>query len=137
MLARGVGSIINTASVRGHKTIPGALPYPVVKHGPTGLMRALDIEYAAREIRTNSVSSGLIPALIAEVGFAVASDPEAKCRRQAELLLYRHIGEPKEVAYAALFLASGRVCFINATDISIDGGHLQFCHEWPGQLTFR
>ena len=129
MLARGAGSIVNIASVHGHKIIPGASPYPVAKHGLIGLTRALGIEYAARGIRVNSNSPGLILTPIAEAGFAAAPDPEAERRRQAELLPCKRIGEPEEVAYTALFLASDEARFINATDILIDGGRSQLYHE--------
>ncbi|WP_426394963.1 SDR family oxidoreductase [Ralstonia sp. R-29] len=129
MLARGAGSIVNIASVHGHKIIPGAFPYPVAKHGLIGLTRALGIEYAARGIRVNSISPGLILTPIAEAGFAAAADPEAERRRQAELLPCKRIGEPEEVAYTALFLASDEAGFINATDILIDGGRSQLYHE--------
>lgn len=129
MLARGAGSIVNIASVHGHKIIPGAFPYPVAKHGLIGLTRSLGIEYAARGIRVNSISPGLILTPIAEAGFAAAPDPEAERRRQAELLPCKRIGEPEEVAYTALFLASDEARFINATDILIDGGRSQLYHE--------
>ncbi|KHK50596.1 short-chain dehydrogenase [Ralstonia sp. A12] len=129
MLARGAGSIVNIASVHGHKIIPGAFPYPVAKHGLIGLTRALGIEYAARGIRVNSISPGLILTPIAEAGFAAAPDPEAERHRQAELLPCKRIGEPEEVAYTALFLASDEARFINATDILIDGGRSQLYHE--------
>ncbi|WP_343659081.1 SDR family oxidoreductase [Ralstonia sp.] len=129
MLARGAGSIVNIASVHGHKIIPGAFPYPVAKHGLIGLTRALGIEYAARGIRVNSISPGLILTPIAEAGFAAAPDPEAERRRQAELLPCKRIGEPEEVAYTALFLASDEARFINSTDILIDGGRSQLYHE--------
>ena len=129
MLARGAGSIVNIASVHGHKIIPGAFPYPVAKHGLIGLTRALGIEYAARGIRVNSISPGLILTPIAEAGFAAAPDPEAERRRQAELLPCKRIGEPEEVAYTALFLASDEARFINATDILIDGGRSLLYHE--------
>ncbi|WP_296227492.1 SDR family oxidoreductase [Ralstonia sp. UBA689] len=129
MLARGAGSIVNIASVHGHKIIPGAFPYPVAKHGLIGLTRALGIEYAARGIRVNSISPGLILTPIAEAGFAAAPDPEAERRRQAELLPCKRIGEPEEVAYTALFLASDEARFINAADILIDGGRSQLYHE--------
>ncbi len=129
MLARGAGNIVNIASVHGHQIIPGAFPYPVAKHGLIGLTRALGIEYAARGIRVNSISPGLILTPIAEAGFASAADPVAERRRQAEILPCKRIGEPEEVAYTALFLASDEARFINATDIRIDGGRSQLYHE--------
>lgn len=129
MLAQGAGAIVNIASVHGHKIIPGAFPYPVAKHGLIGLTRALGIEYAARGIRVNSISPGLILVPRIEAWFAASADPEAKRREQAELLPCKRIGTPEEVAYTALFLASDEARFINATDILVDGGRSQLYHE--------
>jgi len=125
MLARGAGSIVNIASVHGHKIIRGAFPYPVAKHALIGMTRSLGIEYAARGIRVNSISPGLILVPRIEAWFAAQPDPEAARRVQTESLPPRRIGTPEEVAYTALFLASDEARFINATDILIDGGRCQ------------
>jgi NAD(P)-dependent dehydrogenase (short-subunit alcohol dehydrogenase family) len=129
MLERGAGSIVNISSVHGHKIIPGCFPYPVAKHALIGLTRSLGIEYAPRGIRVNSISPGLIMTESAEAWLASCPDPEAERRRQEQLLPTRRIGEPEEVAYTALFLASDEARFINATDILIDGGRSQLYHD--------
>ncbi|MYM68670.1 SDR family oxidoreductase [Pseudoduganella sp. FT55W] len=129
MLAQGVGSIVNIASVHGHKIIPGCFPYPVAKHALIGMTRALGLEYAARGIRVNSISPGLIVTDMIERHFAACSDPEAERARQAALLPCKRLGKPEEVAATALFLASDEAPFINATDILIDGGRSQLYHE--------
>lgn len=129
MLRQSAGSIINIASVHGHKIIPNCFPYPVAKHALIGLTRALALQYAAAGVRVNSISPGLIMTPIAEAMFAQAADPAAERRRQAELLPCKRIGEPLEVAYTALFLASDEARFINAADILIDGGRSQLYHE--------
>ena len=128
MLAIGYGHVVNIASVHGHKIIPGSFPYPVAKHGLIGLTRSLGIEYASRGIRVNSISPGLIMTPAAERWLASCPDPEAERQRQADLLPNKRIGEPSEVAYTALFLASDEARFINATDILIDGGRSQLYH---------
>jgi NAD(P)-dependent dehydrogenase (short-subunit alcohol dehydrogenase family) len=129
MLAQQAGAIVNIASVHGHKIIPGAFPYPVAKHGLIGLTRAIGIQYAARGVRCNSISPGLILVERIERWFASQPDPEAARRRQTELLPCKRIGSPEEVAYTALFLASDEARFINAADILIDGGRSQLYHE--------
>lgn len=126
MLAQGAGAIVNIASVHGHKIIPGAFPYPVAKHGLIGLTRALGIEYAARGIRVNSISPGLI--LVPRIEAWFEHEPGSR-ERQTALLPSQRIGTPEEVAYTALFLASDEARFINATDILIDGGRSQLYHE--------
>ncbi len=129
MLAARRGSIVNVASVHGHKIIPGCFPYPIAKHGLIGLTRALALEYAARGVRVNSISPGLILTEAIEASFAASADPEGERARQAALLPCRRIGEPDEVAYTALFLASDEARFINAADILVDGGRSHLYHE--------
>ena len=127
MLAGGGGSIVNIASVHGHRIIPDAFPYPVAKHALIGLTKALGIQYAARNVRVNSISPGLI--LSERVVEWLASIPPEEARRQVDLLPCKRIGTPEEVAYTALFLASDEARYINATDILIDGGRSQLYHE--------
>ncbi|HEX7813509.1 SDR family oxidoreductase [Dyella sp.] len=129
MIEHRRGSVVNIASVHGHKIIPGCFPYPVAKHGLIGLTRALGIQYAAQGVRVNSISPGLILTAIAEAGFAAAPDPAAERHRQEQILPTKRIGEPEEVAYTALFLASDEARFINAADILIDGGRSQLYHD--------
>jgi NAD(P)-dependent dehydrogenase (short-subunit alcohol dehydrogenase family) len=129
MLVQGAGSIVNIASVHGHKIIPGCFPYPVAKHALIGMTRALGLEYAARGIRVNSISPGLIVTEMIERYFEAQPDPQAERARQAALLPCKRLGRPEEVAATALFLASDDAPFINATDILIDGGRSQMYHE--------
>ena len=127
MLAGGSGSIVNIASVHGHRIVPGSFPYPVAKHALIGMTKALGIQYAARNVRVNSISPGLI--LSERVVEWLAGIPPEEAQRQVELLPCKRIGTPEEVAYTALFLASDEARFINATDILIDGGRSQLYHE--------
>lgn len=129
MLEVGGGSIVNIASVHGHKIIPGCFPYPVAKHALIGLTRALGLQYAARGVRVNSISPGLILTEAIEASFAASADPAAERARQTALLPCKRIGEPGEVAYTALFLASDEARYINAADILVDGGRSQLYHE--------
>jgi NAD(P)-dependent dehydrogenase (short-subunit alcohol dehydrogenase family) len=127
MLEGGGGSIVNIASVHGHRIIPDAFPYPVAKHALIGMTKALGIQYAARGVRVNSISPGLI--LSERVIEWLASVSPEERQRQVDLLPTKRIGEPIEVAYTALLLASDEARFINATDILIDGGRSQLYHE--------
>jgi NAD(P)-dependent dehydrogenase (short-subunit alcohol dehydrogenase family) len=129
MLAARGGSIVNIASVHGHKVIKGCFPYPVAKHGLIGLTRSLGVEYAARGIRVNSISPGLILTERIEAWLATFPDPEAERRRQAGILPCGWIGAPEDVANAALFLASDEARFVNATDLLVDGGRSQVYHD--------
>jgi NAD(P)-dependent dehydrogenase (short-subunit alcohol dehydrogenase family) len=127
MLDRHAGSIVNVASVHGHRIIPGCFPYPVAKHALIGLTRSLGIEYAARGVRVNSVSPGLI--LTERVQSWLDGLSPELARREIEFLPCKRIGMPEEVARTVLFLAGDEARFINATDILIDGGRSQLYHE--------
>jgi NAD(P)-dependent dehydrogenase (short-subunit alcohol dehydrogenase family) len=127
MLERRSGSIVNIASVHGHRIIPDTFPYPVAKHALIGMTKALGIQYAAQGVRVNSISPGLI---LSErvLQWLDSVGPEER-QRQIDLLPPKRIGEPIEVAYTALFLASDEARFINAADIVVDGGRSQLYHE--------
>jgi len=91
------------------------------------MTKALGIQYAARNVRVNSISPGLI--LSERVVEWLASVTPQEAQRQVDLLPCKRIGTPEEVAYTALFLASDEARYINATDILIDGGRSQLYHE--------
>lgn len=129
MIGNGSGSIVNIASVHGHKIIPGAFPYSVAKHALLGLTKALAIEYAASGVRVNSISPGLIDTPIADAYFNSQENPEDSKAELVALIPAKRIGGADEVANTALFLASDDARFINAADILIDGGRCQLYHE--------
>jgi NAD(P)-dependent dehydrogenase (short-subunit alcohol dehydrogenase family) len=125
MLAQGAGSVVNIASVHGHKIVRGAFPYNVAKHGLIGMTKALALEYAARGLRFNSISPGLIAVERIERWLQSQPDPAAARQQQIDLLPPGRMGTPEEVAHTALFLASDESRFINAADILVDGGRTQ------------
>jgi len=129
LLTQRSGSIVNIASIHGHKIVPGCFPYPVAKHGLIGLTRALAIEYAAHGVRVNSISPGFILTPQTEEWLAAQPDPAQERRRQEALLPCKRLGTAAEVAHTALFLATDEARFINAADILIDGGRSQLYHE--------
>jgi NAD(P)-dependent dehydrogenase (short-subunit alcohol dehydrogenase family) len=129
LLTQRSGSIVNIASIHGHKIVPGCFPYPVAKHALIGLTRALAIEYAAHGVRVNSISPGFILTPQTEEWLAAQPDPAQERRRQEALLPCKRLGTAEEVAHTALFLATDEARFINAADILIDGGRSQLYHE--------
>ena len=118
MLARGGGSIVNTASIegfvgRGVRAASGA-----AKAGVVLLTKSVASQYGARGIRCNAVAPGLVltPALKHHY-----TTPE---RLQASQALYPmpRLCAPEDVANAVLFLASDEAAYINATTLMVDGG---------------
>ncbi len=121
------GVIINTASVAGMVgaampgNVPGNLVHNVAKGAVIRMSENLAVELSSYGIRVNAVSPGIIdtPATHALLGDA----PDAPMRRaMIESLLIPRIGEPADIAKAALFLASDDASYITGVNLPVDGG---------------
>ena len=114
MLKAGGGSIINTASMTADRAIPNFTSYTASKGGIVAVTRAVAVEYATQNIQVNCINPGVIATkLVLE-----AQNPE----EIKPAIPMRRLGEPKEVACVALFLASGEASFITGQTIVVDGG---------------
>ena len=129
MLDCSKGSIVNIASVHSFQIIPHTFPYPVAKHAVVGLTRSLAVEYAAKGIRVNSICPAYIFTPINEWYFNKFPDPIAKKKETEQLHPVKRLGEPDEVANAALFLASNEASFITGESMMVDGGISLLIHD--------
>lgn len=120
MAERGGGSIILTASLAGLRGNKSIGLYSVTKAALMQLARNLAVEWGPRNVRANALAPGLI-----ETGWtkAILSDPAASERRLG-LTPLRRVGQPWEVAAAALFLAAPGGGFITGQTLVVDGGTL-------------
>ncbi|MEZ4870238.1 MAG: glucose 1-dehydrogenase [Caldilineaceae bacterium] len=115
----GGGSIINTASFVA--LIGAATPqlaYTASKGGVLALTRELAIVHARENIRVNALCPG---PLRTELLMSYLNTPEKKQRRLVHLPMGR-FGEAKEMAYAALYLASDESSYVTGTEFTVDGG---------------
>lgn len=116
MLESGGGSVINISSTSGIVGFPGGTAYHSAKGGVRLLTKATAAEYAKQGIRVNSIHPGLIETPMTD---NMAAEREA-------LLLERtpmgRKGQPIEIAYGALFLASDESSFMTGSELVIDGG---------------
>jgi len=118
MLERGDGSIIIVSSIGGLRGSPILGAYCISKAADFQLARNLAVEYGPRNVRVNCIAPGLIRTDFAR---ALWEDPAAlKPRTDATPL--RRIGEPDEIAGAAIFLASKAGSFVTGQTIVVDGG---------------
>ena len=118
MLERGEGSITIVSSIGGLKgsTVIGA--YCISKAADMELARCLADEFGPRGVRVNCIAPGLIRTDFAR---ALWENPDTLKRSTAAASLKR-IGEPHEIAGAAVFLASRAGAFTTGQTIVIDGG---------------
>ena len=120
LLEAGGGSVINTASfVAVMGAAVSQISYTASKGGVLSLSRELGIEFARRGVRVNALCPGPVnPPLLQEL---FARDPEKARRRLVHVPMGR-FAEPREVALAALFLASDDSSYVTASTFLVDGG---------------
>jgi NAD(P)-dependent dehydrogenase (short-subunit alcohol dehydrogenase family) len=118
MLESGGGAIVNMSSTAGQQGVSGLADYVATKHGLEGLTRAAALDYAAAGVRVNAIA----PGPILTDGLAQAG-PEAQ-RAAASAMPMQRIGQPEEVAAAAVWLCSDASAFVTGTTLVIDGGEL-------------
>jgi NAD(P)-dependent dehydrogenase (short-subunit alcohol dehydrogenase family) len=120
MARRGEGSIIVTSSIAGMRGNARIGLYALTKAALAQLARNLAVEYGPHGVRANAIAPGLVRTSWAS---AVLSNPEASEARLRQTPL-RRIGEPWEIAAAALFLAGPGSGFITGHTLVVDGGTL-------------
>ncbi|MGQ2997729.1 SDR family NAD(P)-dependent oxidoreductase [Variovorax sp.] len=118
MIERKEGSIIIVSSIGGLRGSPVIGAYNVSKAADFQLARNLAVEYGPHNVRVNCIAPGLIRTDFAR---ALWEDPE-NLRRRTESTPLRRIGEPDEIAGAAVFLASRAGAFMTGQSLVIDGG---------------
>ena len=119
MIAQGEGgAIVNISSGAAKAPIRGMADYCVSKAGVWMLTRCIALELAPHGIRVNTVAPGLIDT---PMTLAVTSDEERRQRRIESIPLNR-LGEPADIAEAALFLLSDYSSYITGQILHPDGG---------------
>lgn len=118
MIARKEGAIIIVSSIGGLRGSPVIGAYNVSKAADFQLARNLAVEYGPHNVRVNCIAPGLIKTDFAR---ALWEDAENLQRRTASTPL-RRIGDPDEIAGAAVFLASKAGAFMTGQSMVIDGG---------------
>jgi glucose 1-dehydrogenase len=117
-VSKASGKVICISSV--HELIPwaGHVNYAASKGGVMLMMKSLAQEFAEKKIRINSIAPGAIRTKINE---AVWSDPD-RAKELLNLIPYGRIGEPEDVAKAAVWLASDEADYVTGTTLFVDGG---------------
>ena len=119
MTAEG-GSVLFISSVYGKVGMPGQIGYCATKGALAAASRAMAIELARRRIRVNSLSPGLVLTQMTEAALAKLSHEQVERLKAAYPL---GIGQPEDVARAAVFLLAPGTGWITGVDLPVDGGY--------------
>jgi NAD(P)-dependent dehydrogenase (short-subunit alcohol dehydrogenase family) len=120
-LLRSRGNIINIASMAGLKGSPARAAYGASKGGVVILTKGMALDYAPQGVRVNAICPAFVET-------ELNRDFLAELRRTGEIaaLVGRHplgfLGEPDDVAYAAVYLASDEARWITGLALPVDGG---------------
>ncbi|WP_049620972.1 glucose 1-dehydrogenase [Frateuria defendens] len=122
--AAGGGSIINLSSIYGLVGAPDVPPYHASK-GAVRLMSKTDaLLYAADRIRVNSIHPGYIWTPMVEHHLAATGGDLEQLRREVGALHpLGHMGEPDDIAWGVVYLASDESKFVTGSELVIDGGY--------------
>lgn len=117
-LSTATGKIVCMSSVHERIMWAGHVNYAASKGGVMLMMQTLAQEYAARKIRINSIAPG---AIRTPINRGAWEDPEA-LKRLLKLIPYGRVGEPEDIANAAVWLASDLSDYVTGTTLFVDGG---------------
>ena len=131
MEQKGSGSIVNIASISGIRFSGAAqVGYAASKAGVIQFGRVVGVEYAKKGIRINSILPGqlhtpLVDAVLAKT--QSGGDVDALLKRRQARIPMPFMGDGRDTANAALFLASDEARFITGTELIVDGGMTAKC----------
>ena len=120
MRGRG-GAIVNISSVHAFASYAGNAAYDASKAGLLALTRTLALDHGGEGIRVNAICPGYIDTPMTEEWLASVPDREATMRQVLSFHPLGRIGTPRDIAEAALFLASDAASFISGACLVVDG----------------
>jgi NAD(P)-dependent dehydrogenase (short-subunit alcohol dehydrogenase family) len=120
MIAAGGGSVILIASQHGSVAAAGRVVYCASKGALIQLAKTMAADHAAQNVRVNTLSPGAIETVRMVRRFG---DMEEARRIVGPKHLLQRLGQPAEIAAAALFLASDASSFMTGADLLVDGGY--------------
>jgi NAD(P)-dependent dehydrogenase (short-subunit alcohol dehydrogenase family) len=119
MMARKHGSILFTASMASIFGIPQVVAYAAAKTAMLGMVRCYAVEFSPHGVRVNAIAPGWIETALSRK--SLASDPARESKILARTPQAR-LGDPEDVGWAAVYLASPAAKFVTGVVLPVDGG---------------
>jgi len=116
MVDAGHGSIVNISSRQGERPSRGLAAYATAKGGLNALTRAIAVDHASSGIRCNTISPGYV------VNERRDADITPERRERLEGMHLTRLGQARDVAYAAVYLACSESEYLTAVNLQLDGG---------------
>lgn len=120
MVAQGRGAIVNIASISAVWPELNSYFYGAMKAGVTNLSRNVAKEFSRKGVRINCILPG--PVNTNMTPDFVKNSPEAKQAFIDKVGMLGRLGEPEDIAYAAVYLASDEASFVTGINLTVDGG---------------
>lgn len=124
MIKAGRGVIINTASVQAFATTGQTAPYAAAKAGVLGLTRDMARDLGPHQIRVNAICPGCIDTPMMERSLNRNENASSAKWQMTSAIPLRRLGDPREIANVAAFLASDLASYISGVALVVDGGLL-------------
>ena len=126
MIRQAQGSIINISSIRGLLGNPTLASYCASKGGVVLLSKQMALDYAHYGVRVNAICPGFVLTEMLEGYINKQEDPQAARTSFAGMSPLGRIGQPTEIAAAALFFASPASSFVTGVALPVDGGYTAY-----------
>jgi NAD(P)-dependent dehydrogenase (short-subunit alcohol dehydrogenase family) len=122
MVARKKGVIVNMASIGGIVAVRDRFAYTATKFAVVGMTKCIALDHADDGIRCNCICPGRVETPFVQARLAEYPDPVKAREDMASTQALKRMGQPVEIAAAALYLASDEAAFVTGSSLIIDGG---------------
>jgi NAD(P)-dependent dehydrogenase (short-subunit alcohol dehydrogenase family) len=120
MMARKSGSIIMISSMAAYYGIDRVAAYAASKSGVEGMVKVLASEFSGNGVRVNAIAPGFIETAMSKT--AMGGDPDRFARAMRRTPMGK-FGQPEDIGWAAVFLASEAAKYITGVSLPVDGGN--------------
>ncbi len=120
MRQKGYGSIINISSMASRYGIPKVIAYTASKSAIEGMTRAMAVELSPIGIRVNCIAPGFIAT---DMSARALNDDHERKKKVMSRTPLGHLGDPDDIANAALYLANGEANYVTGIILPVDGGN--------------